>query len=479
MDRLHEPELGGREPLHFSSLLNVGSNLAEGRGRESDGDNHRSLLARAAMVPKTSGHEHSSSAASSSGAAKEPLSASNDAGGTGPSLADPRLAGIREILQEKVDGSTIDAAFRAWEPGTIRNYSSHWAKWVGHCDANGQPPFVVNHLALANWLGQLVLSKSLGESTISSAATVVTSTWELINDPAVLISKIKKAAGKINKPTQKKVKSAWDLPYLHLYIGGEDGGSPDSSYESPFTPDHKGMMEEAICLLKGATGWRQDDVAGVHFDFNLQFTPLGAYVSTYDSKIGQRVHSAPVFLPSLAPRFARIDAVRALRRVNDFVIANKAKIALREIKDKSGEDCTATPLFTYAQKGKFYALAPGTVGNYFKRAFLDNVSDGPEAILLSARYAQHSSRHAVASALFDMGVPPSAISAVTLNSAATLQQTYILPVVRSYLIPEDCVNKQKSLPLKLLLPYVHYHTSSKDGEIAVPGTCGCDGLQLQ
>ncbi len=99
------------------------------------------------------------------------------------------------------------------------------------------------------------MSKSLGESTISSAATVVISTWELITDPTVLISKIKKAAGKVNKPSQKKVKTAWDLPYLHLYIGGDDDGSPTSSFDSPFTPDHKGMMEEAICLIKGATGW--------------------------------------------------------------------------------------------------------------------------------------------------------------------------------------------------------------------------------
>jgi hypothetical protein len=325
----------------------------------------------------------------------------------------------------------------------------------------------------------LVLTKSLGESSISSAATVVSSTWDLIHDPTVLISKIKKGAGKINKPTQKKVKQAWDLAYLWLYIGGEYGCAPDSPFESPFGPGFKGLMENTICLLKGATGWRADDLAGVYFDHSIKFTPLGVYISMYDSKVGQRVHTAPIFLPSLSPRFARIDVVVALRKVNEFIIAHKALFMLSEIKDRNGEDCTAVPYFCHLTKGKYYALAAATIGNYFKRAFLDNVSDGPRAEKLSANHPQHSSRHAVASALFDMGVPPSSISALTLNSAATLQQTYILSVFRSYEIPEDCINKQKHLHLKLLLPYVHWHTSAKDGEDAiVEGTCKCSELQL-
>ena len=323
----------------------------------------------------------------------------------------------------------------------------------------------------------MVLTKSLGESSISSAATVVSSTWDLIHDPNVLISKIKKEAGKNNKPAQKKVKQAWDLAYLWLYIGGEDGGAPDSAFENPFSPDFRGMMENTICLLKGATGWRGDDLAGVYFDHSVKFTPLGVYISMYDSKVGQRVHTAPIFLPSLSPRFARIDVVVALRKVNDFIIAHKAKFMLSEIKDKNGEDCKAVPFFCHLAKGKYYALAATTIGNYFKRAFLENVSDGPMAGKRSASHSQHSNRHAVASALFDMGVPPSSISALTLNSAATLQQSYIFKVCRSYEIPEDCVNKQKHLHVKLLLPYVHWHTSTKDGDSAIlAGTCKCSEL---
>ena len=135
------------------------------------------------------------------------------------------------------------------------------------------------------------------------------------------------------------------------------------------------------------------------------------------------------------------------------------------------------PIFSHLSKGKYYALAAATIGNYFKRAFLDNVSDGPKSEKLSVGHSQHTSRHAVASALFDFGVPPSSISALTLNSAATLQQTYIIPVFRAYSIPEECINKQKHLHLKLLIPYVHWHTSTKEGESAIlEGTCKCSEL---
>jgi hypothetical protein len=350
---------------------------------------------------------------------------------------------------------------------------------VAHCDTNGQDPFAVNNALLASWLGQLVLTKALGESSISSAATVVSSTWALIYDPATLISKIKKGAGKINKPAQKKVKMAWDLSNLFLYLGGENIVSTDSTFVSPFSPDFKGMMEEAICLLKGVTGWRRDDLAGVYFKHSVSFTAAGVYVSNYDSKIGQRVHSTPIFIPSLSPRFERIDVVVALRKVNTFIAANESLFLLSAIKDRLGADCTAVPFFTYERKDTYVALQPATIGNYFKRAFLDNVADGPDHKKLSANHTQHSSRHAVASALFEMGVTPSAISALTLNSPATLQQTYILPVFRSYSLPEECINKQKHLSLKLLVPYVHWHTSTKDGGAIVDGTCGCAELLLQ
>ena len=322
------------------------------------------------------------------------------------------------------------------------------------------------------------MTNTLGESSVSSAATVVTSTWDLLYNPDILITKIKKAAGKVNKPSQKQEKMTWDLAYLWLYIGGDNCGSPDTA--NIFGEDFKSLMEETICLVKGATGWRSDDIAGMYLDYSLQFTALGVYISNYDSKVGQRVHSTPFFLASLSPEFARIDVVCALRRVNDYVTAHKSEYKLSEIKDKHGNDAKAAPLFTHFKSKFYFALKSATIGNYFKRAFLDNVSDGPDSKPLSADHTPHTSRHAVASLLSDMGVATSAISTLTLNKPATLAGTYIIQVFRSYKLPEECIKAQKQLHLKLLIPYVHWHTSTKDGDKnAVEGSCRCSALQLQ
>jgi hypothetical protein len=229
---------------------------------------------------------------------------------------------------------------------------------------------------------------------------------------------------------------AWDLSYLHLYLGGEDC---DSSNSPPFGTEFKGLMEETICLVKGATGWRQDDLEGVFFTHNVSFTSTGAWLSRYDCKVGQRVHSTPIFLPSLAPRFARIDVVVGLRKVHDFIKTNVQRFRLAEIKDKDGNDCKAVPFFTYIRQNEHLALKGGTIGNYFQKCFLNNVKDGPESEPLSNGHSQHSSRHAVASTLNEMGVSPSSISTLTLNSAATLQQTYICLFIAAMHSPKSAL----------------------------------------
>ena len=83
-------------------------------------------------------------------------------------------------------------------------------------------------------------------------------------------------------------------------------------------------------------------------------------------------------------------------------------------------------------------------------------------------------RNAVASALAAMGVPAASISALTLNSAATLEQTYIVPVDRDWAIPHACVDAQELLPAKLLLPFVHFDSTTKGKRKAK--TCGCSKL---
>ena len=55
-----------------------------------------------------------------------------------------------------------------------------------------------------------------------------------------------------------------------------------------------------------------------------------------------------------------------------------------------------------------------------------------------------------------MRQPLSEIARLTLNSPATLQAKYCLEVDRDWVIPQECVNAHPHLPVKLLLPFVHY-----------------------
>ena len=135
------------------------------------------------------------------------------------------------------------------------------------------------------------------------------------------------------------------------------------------------------------------------------------------------------------------------------------------------------PLQRGERYSTFHTLSKDSIGNYFVKGFLANVTDGPGGPALSEGHSQHTSRHAVASMLADMGLTPQQISALTLNSADTLQETYIVAVDRHWPIPFECVNAQPWLSAKVMIPFVHFSTSDKnaDGSI-VPGTCKCSQL---
>ena len=69
-----------------------------------------------------------------------------------------------------------------------------------------------------------------------------------------------------------------------------------------------------------------------------------------------------------------------------------------------------------------------------------------------------------------MLVPSPQAARLTLNSAATLEKSYIK---LTWELPEACIKAEQALPIKLLLPFVHWH-SSQDGK-----SCACSRLKAQ
>ena len=317
----------------------------------------------------------------------------------------------------------------------------------------------------------MIKQRGNGEATVQKAITVVKQTLELMHEPQARLFKMQQAAGKINNPKQKAYQLIWDVSYLHQYV-----------HESP-VPGHSnviGYIERAILLVRGLTGWRSADLLGLYAEHSFNFVDdhrvtkaHGVYVSVFNTKAKKHRWSAPVFFPRLYTNYASLCLYRLFRDFQVFI--DTLDVHQEEIVDKKGNKVLATPLFI-CQKGsrkKFKQMAEGTVRNYFKRAFLDNVTDQADQKYGDA-FAAHSSRHAVASALAEMGTSALSISSLTLNSAATLEQTYIMPVQRTWQIPRSCAMAQENLLARLLTPYVHWHSTQGDKQ-----DCGCKGMLQQ
>ena len=301
---------------------------------------------------------------------------------------------------------------------------------------------------------------------------MVRSTWELLHNPAAICAKLSKAAAKINKPKARGKALIWDLPYLHEYI---------------FAPDQREeklrfIIEDTILVLRASTGWRSGDLAGL-YDVGCEFVDdpsirvqHGVNVRLWDTKARKGAWTPSVFLPKLAPDWKKLCAYSALKTLIAALQDRDWPTSPLPAPGQASAKVDARRLMVYEpsktqQKAGNTALLPlgeSTIGTYFKKAFLENMR-GDDGEPYANTFGPHSARHAVASALADMAVPSSVISGLTLNSATTLDKTYICQVTRNWTLPLDCIKAQGLLPVKLLLPFVHY--TSTGGDASKP--CGC------
>ena len=305
-----------------------------------------------------------------------------------------------------------------------------------------------------------LIEQGLSEGSVEKARTVIRSTWNLMHSPGAVADKLSKSAAKINAPKGRGYQQIWDLPYLHQYY--DDVEMKDLDYTR--------LVENVIMKIKASTGWRSDDLCGLYLDHSFRWVEGGVYVRVFNAKARQNAWSPPVFLPALHERFRRLCVPTAIRELMERVRPAQGRSHIRtHILSPGGERVQAIPLFCKMRQLKtsppsleFAPFASATIGNYFSRAFLENINDGGMSYA-ERGFKAHSSRHAVASALSDMGVQAASIASLTLNSAATLQSTYILPVDRTWEIPKACVDAQKHLAAKLLVPLVHWASEEEAG----------------
>jgi hypothetical protein len=394
-------------------------------------------------------------------------------------LEDIRIA----LRSQGVEQATITTLLQAWEPATVKNYDVFWRGWSKFAQLQGKDQLAVDEPLLQSWMERLINDKANSEGTTEKAKTVVRSTWELIHDAAARTDKLTKAAAKINQPKRKAKGAMWDISYLHEYL---HAGEPIDDGE-----DLKLMtlVEKTVLKLRGQAGWRSGDLCGL-LDCGLTFldTPgpgaaaHGVSVRLFDTKMYKKAWAPPVFFPRLADKYSQLCVYRTLKKLHDVVKNITVDTISVPSPIESSTQVQARPLMVYApskagvKRGEklHKPLAENTVAAYFKKAFLANVA-GAGGKNFDQLYKPHSARHAVASRLALMGVPAAKISTLTLNSAETLEKTYILAVDLEWPVPEACVAGQALLPAKILLPYVHYtSTKGKSG-----AACDCANILQQ
>jgi hypothetical protein len=361
----------------------------------------------------------------------------------------------RALAARGQDSATIDVLLQSWAPSTVFNYDGYWRRWRVYCQREGKNPLARDDSVLSAWIAQLILGSQAGEVTAEKARSVVSSTWDLIEDPAAVLAKLPKAAAKINKAKKRPSTEVWDLAYLFQYCYDKDAGIIARM-------TYKELLEHAVVLLKGASGWRSADLTCIYINYGLREEKgrqKGYSLRLFDTKTYKNAWTPWVFFPRLAPHYATI----CVATVIDFLRAQQQKFThaadtSKEIANPQGQGKVKdVPLFCFKDKAGLRPMARGTIANYFKRTFLQNVTSGD--IPLDKAYptlSAHANRHAVASTLMDMRQPLSDIARLTLNSPATLQDKYCIGVDRHWAIPQECVNAQDNLSVKLLLPFIHF-----------------------
>ena len=254
-----------------------------------------------------------------------------------------------------------------------------------------------------------------------------------------------------------------------------------------------------VCVkMRGALGWRSADLTGISIEHSFQWrsAPIdqpdsaptcndGVFIRAWSIKQNKGSWSQSTWVPRLSPQFKDLCMVYAVE-----LLINKIK-DFEERPSFEVDGQAATPLFCYLKKVRrapgdapvltLFPMKEGTVANYFKRYFLDQVADAgytennhlnaDSSVKLSTQYDAHSCRNAVASLLAAEQVPTVDIAGHMLCSAENLTSTYISPIVDPSEYPAACLAAHSSLALKLLVPFIHH--TSKDDEA---NTCKCSEL---
>ena len=141
----------------------------------------------------------------------------------------------------------------------------------------------------------------------------VTTTWDFIDDTDGRVADaIKRLTKKSNGAKSTGRKEIWDLAYLFEYVDDQDINKMTKLTD---------LADSVILKLRGLTGWRSADVAGIYPKFSFDWTYdqddntkiRALRIRTYDTKSKKGQWSAYTTVPVLAEKYKHLCAVRAVQ----------------------------------------------------------------------------------------------------------------------------------------------------------------------
>lgn len=464
----HGSSLGQRERLGEPTFFHAGQDPSKGEARGDRDYDRRSVLASSGMVPSSLVDVDTTSISSSrmekSISLPRQLPREQD-----DAVGDLRMEDLGAALKARgISQQVIGLLLKSWDSSTSKQYAVIWATWVDFAKGKGVGPFDASDARFAEWVSVLI-ANGLSQSTVEKYKSVVGQTMELVNgenpSTSILVRKLATSAGKVNKAKVSKCTTGvWDVSSVFDYFH-------DISH---VTTSLKFLIDKIICVGRSVLGWRSSDFNGVYRELGMTRTADGINMRFFDGKKGKNKWSGYTFIPRLADRWKNL----CIARMVDLLIHQTKDLNLVQvdIKDSKGVATKDTPLLISVvpdkASGIYGPVKDSTVASKFKCALFDHVKDTEDGIPWSRKWDPHSVRNAVASLLSDMDVPVEKIAKHLQTSAPSLSRTYITVVHRNVpLPPSSCFTKQSHLVAKLLVPFVHYKTSSADGS-----SCGCDSI---
>ena len=209
MGQFDEPPLGQRTRVGQSPILDDRKDIGEGEARRINNYIGSTAMVRTIMVPGIDAYDDRSADDYSSPSSFLYQTPANKRRRKQPrsNVDDDRVLSLRKCFEAAGMGETaIEQFFKCWSKSTITSYGCAWAKWRDFAEEQNCSKLDPPGHVFSNWVSSLITEK-LSQVTVEKYVMVTAQAIRLASRKqhySELNRKLIKAAGKINRPKQRK-----------------------------------------------------------------------------------------------------------------------------------------------------------------------------------------------------------------------------------------------------------------------------------